>query len=133
MNRKRFTHHVFAAMLIAALGSACVQEEVPGDEIAGELEAASLPEQFDEQEASFEEGLPEEAFEESTADGEQRTEAGCASVEWCNAPGNKTAVCTRTGGCSCASAWSECYTDVRHVCGKLPSGPIYMNGCGWEW
>ena len=141
MNRKRFTHHVLAAMVIAAWGSACVQEEVPGDETAGELEAISLPASSDEQAALagaeqaalFEEALPGETFDESTADDEQRTAAGCAYVEWCNAPGNKTAVCTRTGGCSCAKAWEECYVDVNYVCGKLPSGPIYMNGCGWEW
>lgn len=134
MHMNRFTHHVLAAMLVAAWGSACVQEEVPGDEIAGELEAVSLPEQFDEQEALFEEGLAEEAFEESTADGEQRTEAGCAHVEWCNAPGNeKRVVCKRTGGCSCDSAWSECYGDVIAVCGQLPSDRIFMIGCGWEW
>lgn len=140
MNMKRFTHHVLAAMVIAAWGSACVQEEAPGDEAASEQEAVSVFAPSDEpaaigsvgQAGMSEEALPGGPSDESTAD-EQHTAAGCAYVEWCDAPGDKTAVCTRTGGCSCASAWQECYTDVNYVCGKLPDGPIYMNGCGWEW
>jgi hypothetical protein len=141
MNKKQFVYRVLAAMVIAAWGGGCVQEEAPWEETAGEVEAVVLPEQSGElaaiagaeQATLFEEGLPGEAFDESTVDSDPGTEAGCALVEYCDAPGAKTAVCTRTGGCSCGSAWTECRTDVRYVCGALPSGPIFMNGCGWEW
>jgi hypothetical protein len=45
---KQATCHLFAMISIAASASACVQEELPGDETAAELGAAVSPEQPDE-------------------------------------------------------------------------------------
>jgi hypothetical protein len=121
MNAKKLIFHILAAMAIAVLASACIQEDVPGDETAAELKAAILPEQSDElaaiegaeQAMSFDEGQPGEALDESATDDADVT-ANCVYVEWCNKPGpSNAAVCRLRPGCKCSdAAWDECYADL---------------------
>ena len=128
MNAKKFIFNMLAAMAIAILASACMQEEVPGDETAAELGEGVLPEQSDElaaiegaeQAMSFDEGQPGEALDESATDDADVT-ANCVYVQWCNKPGpSDNAVCRLRPGCKCSgAAWDECFADLDYLgCGN---------------
>lgn len=127
MNAKKFIFHILAAMAIAVLANACMQEDVPGDETAAELGTVVLLEQSDElaaiegaeQAMSFDEGQPGEALDESATDDADVT-ANCVYVDWCNKPGPSTnAVCRLRSGCRCSgAAWDECFRDLDYVCGN---------------
>lgn len=136
MNAKKLIFHILAAMAIAVLASACMQEEVPGQETAVELGMVVLPEQSDElaaiegaeQAMSFDEGQPGEALDESATDDADVT-ANCVYVEWCN---NKEgdAVCRLRSGCKCSNAArNECLKDLDYVCGNWDWA--VFPGCGW--
>ena len=137
MNANKFIFHILAAMAIVVLVSACMQEDVPGDETAAELGAVVLPEQSSELEAiegaeqpmSFDEGQPGEAFDESAMDDVGVT-ANCVYVQWCNQPRTNHAVCRLRPGCRCSeAAWDECFADMSYL-GCENYSQVKFPGCG---
>lgn len=143
MNAKKIISYILAAMAIAVLASACMQEAVPGDET--EVGEGVLPEESDELAAieayelvviegdelamSFDEGQAGEAFDEDTTD-DANVAAHCVYVEYCNVPGSGThARCQLRSGCGCSNAaLNECAGDVKAVCGR--KDVIHFPDCG---
>jgi hypothetical protein len=126
-------YFALALMVIAASASACMQEELPGDETGIELEVSALPEQPDElaglgpdpemdptEAASGDQGLSILVEDGTQGQPEDPTHnPGCSYVKWCNEPGYWGTVCVQTG-CSFDAAWAECEHEARvHVCGTI--------------
>lgn len=147
MGRNHFIKCALASMVIAASASACMQEELPGDETGVEQEALTSSEQSDELAAlgqdpemglteaeSGELGLSmlaedgtEGQLEELTYDTDADLEhnGGCSYVQWCNEPGYWGTVCIKHA-CSWAAALAECKHEAQvHICGRI-NYPLHL-------
>ena len=126
MSLNRSIGYAFAAMVIAVSTSACMQEELPGDETGVELEAVVSPEQQAESgdqslwtlEEDGSQGLLEEDGSQGLLEEAPGTEAGCVHIQWCNESGYWGTVCI-WDACSFAAALSECTADANYVCGGI--------------
>jgi hypothetical protein len=131
MSLNRFIGCTLASMAIAASTSACMQNELPGDE----LEDVGLPEQSEEL-ADLDHDPEMDLIEaesggqslwtvvEDGAQGlglveEPSTEAGCVRIEWCDKPDSKWGTVCIWDRCSFDAAVRECTIDANYVCGGI--------------
>jgi hypothetical protein len=105
--------------------------DTPAKDLAGEPQATTA--EPEERAAPASPGSSDPAAEAATAPGKDaeviHPDAGCSTVNFCNASGSNGTTCTQSG-CSLQSAQNECRTEAAAVCGTILSPFVIHTGGG---